>query len=331
MPCIFCASQENLTDEHIFPAFMGGGLKVRHGSCERCNREYSIAEAALKEATIPLLNLLQVKNRDGVVPNAPLNAEIRGLDMKNLQAFMDGKGEIQLLDKVAPPITVQGRQVRQGLFITKAGGDKFAERGRKRGDELIQRKVPEQVVIDANYTVNTSFAQSLEARKIAATIALTAIAYQYGHSFALSKQFDELRETRTARAVRVWIFVNEGLMSDHPRTAHEHSVICYLSAGIQKGWALVTLFGGLTYRVDLTADYTERESRKFSIFYDANLKKRVNPIVLYEEIALIGHVLSSASKFEDGDALHAQWYPIVSSFCAQKGLTVETVDVTPKA
>jgi hypothetical protein len=84
-----------------------------------------------------------------------------------------------------------------------------------------------------------------------------------------------------------------------------------------------------SYRVDLTADYTERQSRQFSIFYDANLKKRVNPIVLYDEIALMGHVLSPASKFEDGDAVHAQWYPIVSAFCAQKGLTVETVDLTP--
>ena len=283
MAYIFCGSEDNLTDEHIFPAFMGGELKVPNGSCDRCNREYGIAEAALKQATIPLLNLLQVKNRDGVVPNAPLSAQIRGLDMKNLPAFMDGKGAIQLLDKVEPTITPEGRQVRQGFFITKGGGDKFAERGRKRGDELVQQTVPEQIVIEANYTVSTSFAQTLEAHRIAAKIALTAIAYQDGTSFALSKQFDELRETQTARPMRVWIFANEGFLNDHPRSAHEHSVICYLSAGMRRGWAVVTLFGGLTYRVDLTTDYTERESRQFSIFYDANLKKRVNPIVLYDD------------------------------------------------
>ncbi len=176
--------------------------------------------------------------------------------------------------------------------------------------------------------MSTSFAQTLEAHRIAAKIALTAIAYQDGTSFALSKQFDELRETRTARPMRVWIFANEGFLSDHPRSAHEHSVICYLSAGMRRGWAVVTLFGGLTYRVDLTTDYTERESRQFSIFYDANLKKRVNPIVLYDEITLIGHVVSPASELEDGDAVHAQWYPIVSAFCVQKGLMVETIDLT---
>jgi hypothetical protein len=324
--CIFCGSKENLTDEHIFPAFMGGELKVPNGSCERCNREYSIAEAALKQATIPLLNVLQIENRDGVVPNAPLSAQILGLDLKNLPAFMDGEGEIRLKDVVKNSITAEGRNIRQGFFITKEGVDTFTERGRKRGDELIERKVPEKIVIDANYTQSTSFAFSLEARKIAAKIALAAIAYQFGISFALSAQFDGLRQMRAAKDLRVWIFANDGLMSDHPRTAHQHSVMCYLSAGMRKGWAVITLFGGLTYRVDLTADYTERESRQFSIFYDAGSKKRVNPIVLYDEMTLLGHVLSPASKFEDRDAVDAQWYPIVSAFCAQKGLIVEHLD-----
>ncbi len=79
MGCIFCASQENLTDEHVFPAFMGGELEVKSGSCNRCNGDFSDAEAALKEATRPLLNLLKIKNRYGIVPNARVNAEVRGL------------------------------------------------------------------------------------------------------------------------------------------------------------------------------------------------------------------------------------------------------------
>jgi hypothetical protein len=81
---IFCRSEEKLTDEHVFPAFMGGELEVRNGSCERCNCDFGVAEAAVKEATTPLLNLLQIENRYNVVPNAQLRAEIRGLDLKNL-------------------------------------------------------------------------------------------------------------------------------------------------------------------------------------------------------------------------------------------------------
>lgn len=325
MACIFCGSRDNLTDEHIFPAFMGGDLVVRDGSCLRCNGEYGIAEARLKQAIVPLLNLLQVKNRYGEVPNAPISAQIRGIDMKNLPAFIDGKGELQLRNKVEPTMTPEGRIVKKGFFISPEGGDKFAERARKRGDEILQHEVPEKIVVEASYTLNTAFAQTLEAHRIAAKIALAAIAYQYGTTFALSAQFDALRQTRTARAMRVWVFANEGFMSDHLRTPQEHSAICYLSAGMQRGWAVVTLFGGLTYRVDLTENYAERDSRQFSIFYDANLKKRVNPIVLYDEMTLLGHVISPSSKLEDGEAVYDQWYPVLAAFCEQKGLRVETI------
>jgi hypothetical protein len=328
MGCMFCRGQENLTSEHVFPAFMGGGLEVRNGSCKRCNGDFGVAEAALKEATTPLLNLLQIENRWGIVPKAPLNAEIRGLDLKKLQAFMDGEGEIRLLDVVKESITDDGRILRQGFFLTKEAGDKFVERARAKGLRVIEREVPHEIVIEANYTQGTQFAFSLAARKVAAKIALAALAFEYGIEFALSPQFDMLRQSRVAtgdRDLRVWIFANEGLMSAHHRTAHLHSVMCYLSTGMRRGWAVVTLFGGITYRVDVTTDYTERQSKQFSIFYDAVSKKRVYPVVLADEMTLIGQVLSPSTKFEDRDAVDAQWYPFISGFCAEKGITVERI------
>lgn len=97
---------------------------------------------------------------------------------------------------------------------------------------------------------------------------------------------------------------------------------CYLSAGMGKGWALVTLFGGISYLVIVTNAYIEKESRQFSIFYDANAKQRFTPVVLADEMTLIGHVLSPATKFEDPTAVHEQWSPILDEFCAQKGITV---------
>jgi hypothetical protein len=44
-------------------------------------------------------------------------------------------------------------------------------------------------------------------------------------------------------------------------------------------------------------------------------------------MTLVGHVrvLSPASKFEDHDAVDAQWYPIISEFCAAKGIVVERI------
>jgi hypothetical protein len=333
MSCIFCRCGDNLTDEHVFPAFMGGRLEVRRASCCKCNHIFGVAEATIKTATTPLLNLLRIKNRDGKVPNAPLRAEIQGLDLKNLPAFMDGNGEIRLLDYVNETVMDDGRTLRQGFFVTKKAGEKFAARNRAKG-KLIKRGVPKRIVIEATYAQKIVFAFSLEARKVAAKIALAAIAFKYGIPFALSPQFDVLRQVRdemdTAR-LPVRIFANENIQSAWLRTPHQHSVLCYLSAGMKKGWALVTLFGGLCYSVEVTAAYSERESRQFSIFYEADSKTRSNPILLADEMMLIGHVLSPASTFEDPLAVDAQWHKVVAAFCSRNGTVVERLADRPAA
>jgi hypothetical protein len=337
MPCIFCAANENLTDEHVFPAFMGGELEVPNGSCRRCNQEFGAAEAELKGPITPLLNLLQISNRYDVVPNAKLQTNIRGLDLKSLPAFMDGEGQINLLDVVKTSVTEDGRLLRQGFFLTKEAGNRFTQRARAKGFQVIERDVPTEIVIDATYTITLPFSFSLSARKVAAKIALAAIAHELGCPFALTSQFDSLRRARTASGppdLRVWIFANEGFVTAHVRTAHQHSVMCYLSAGMRQGWALITLFGGISYLVEVTTAYSEPRSRQFSIFYDAAKKEQVDPIVLANEMTLIGHVLSPATKFEDRDAVYEQWHPIISAFCAQKGVIVERLgdpDAGPKS
>jgi hypothetical protein len=143
MPCIFFRSEENLTDEHIFPAFMGGELEVKDGSCRRCNGEFAVLEGKLKDATAPLLHLLQIENRYGVVPNASVNAEIRGLDMKNLQGFIDVDGQVRLFDRVIDATSEDGRKLRRGFFMTEEAGDRFVQRARAKGHEVIEREVPD--------------------------------------------------------------------------------------------------------------------------------------------------------------------------------------------
>jgi len=94
---------------------------------------------------------------------------------------------------------------------------------------------------------------------------------------------------------------------------------------MQKGWAVVTLFGGICYLVAVTNNYVEKESKQFSIFYDAKTKERFTPVVLADEMTLIGHVLSPATKFEDPTAVHEQWSPILEAYCAEKGLVIEPI------
>jgi hypothetical protein len=98
----------------------------------------------------------------------------------------------------------------------------------------------------------------------------------------------------------------------------------YLSAGKKRGWVVVTLFGGLSYVVEVTPNYDERSSKLFSIFYDAALKTPLNPVVLADEIAVISEVLSRNSVFEDQDALDEQCFPL-AAYCAEAGILIERI------
>ena len=201
---------------------------VRAGSCKTCNGIFGAAESAIKDATVPLLNLLKIRNRRGRVPTS-LKIEIRGIDMKNLPGFMDGSGNIQLSDYVKDVVDDDGRMRKQGFFITKKGIDDFAARGAARGDKLIEREVPEKIVIEAEYTQETKFAFTLASRRVAAKVALASIALEYGVPFSLSPQFDGLRMSRDeadGNKLPVRIFANPNIITAWLRTPYQHSVLC---------------------------------------------------------------------------------------------------------
>jgi hypothetical protein len=159
-----------------------------------------------------------------------------------------------------------------------------------------------------------------------AKIALAAIAYELGLPVALSSDFDRLRNSRTASTVQelppVGLFCNADFMGAYARTVQQHSVMCYLSAGRKKRWALVTLFGALTYLVEVTDNYTDPESKSFSIFYDAAERKRFYPVVLANEQGLVDKVLSEATQFENREAIDEQWYPVMAAYCEQAGIPI---------
>ncbi|MBZ5701101.1 MAG: HNH endonuclease [Acidobacteriia bacterium] len=328
MACMFCRSEVDLTREHVFPAFMGGELTVPDGSCNRCNGEFGKWESAIRDSTRFLLNLLQIENRNGEVPTARVEVEIRGMDVKGLFGKREADGTISLSDVVVPDVESDGKKHRRGFFVSKASAERFIERSRARGEKTTELSMPEEIVFDASYTQTLPFIFTLEARKVAAKIALASIAYKCGVPFALSPQFDALRQVRTAKTEKempLRVFCNKTFIAAHARNAHQHSVMCYLSAGKKKGWALVTLFGGLSYVVEVTGNYEERSSRLFSIFYDAAAKKPLSPVVLADEMTIIGEVLSKNSIFEDRDAIDEQWFPILAAYCADAGIELERI------
>ena len=218
MGCMFCKPEKNLTREHVFPAFMGGELTVPDGSCQGCNGEFGKWEGTIRESTKFLLNLLQIENRKGEVPTVRVEVEIRGMDVKGLFGTREADGTISFSDVVIPSVKPDGKKHREGFFISKESAEKFVERSRARGEKTTELQVPKEIIFDATYTQRLPFVFTLEARKVAAKIALTSIAYKYGVPYALSAQFDALRNVRTAateKEMPLRVFCSKTFMAAH--------------------------------------------------------------------------------------------------------------------
>ena len=52
-------------------------------------------------------------------------------------------------------------------------------------------------------------------------------------------------------------------------------------------------------------------------------QEAVKPVLLADEMVVIGDVLSKNSVFEDQNAVDEQWFPIVAAYCADAGITIE--------
>lgn len=174
-----------------------------------------------------------------------------------------------------------------------------------------------------------AFAFLPDVRRVIAKIALAATAYRYGVDYACRPSFDCLRTSIFGRPENliVRVFANEDFAHAHLRTPQLHSVNAYLSAGMHRGWAIVSLFGGISYVVELTNIFQEEQSRQFSVCYDAGSRREFLPVVLFNEFTLIGRVLSHATQFESPVALDAQMFPIVSTYCDLRGMRVSRIEV----
>src|SRR5438477_5346792 len=72
--CLFCLRvgegyAVGFTDDHVFPAALGGNVIVKDGSCDSCNHGNSKFEQALAVELTPIRMLLQIPDRYGKVPH----------------------------------------------------------------------------------------------------------------------------------------------------------------------------------------------------------------------------------------------------------------------
>src|ERR1051325_6678735 len=79
MPCVYCGSQDDLTEEHVFPDVLGGGATVEDLVCRRCNNEFSRDfEQAFAGGFLLIRFLLGVRGRRGLVDALPAEVVVDG-------------------------------------------------------------------------------------------------------------------------------------------------------------------------------------------------------------------------------------------------------------
>jgi hypothetical protein len=320
MPCIFCRSTQDLTEEHLFPAFCGGVLTVHDASCGKCNKgKCNKFENRIAAGTRPMRNVLEIEDRYGDVPDSQVTFAFGGLVVP---AKRTGDGDILLTDYVAKALSEDGKTIKRGLFRSPETAEKFSEKARKRGERVNDVPVARDLTIEPISEQSIEFAFTPEMKQLVAKIALVGLAYRYGTEYALGSQFDKLRESIFVPTLPVHIFANPYFADNQTRTPMQHSISTYLSAGMHHGWSVITMFGGLSYLVYLTDSFHERESRSFSIHYDIGMKRECNPIVLMDEYNLIGRIQSDSTKFDSVDDADEQWFKIVEPYCKAKGLDI---------
>ena len=175
MPCIVCGTKENLTDEHLFPAFSGADLIVRDASCKKCNAQCGDFENAVAAQTETARHIFEIPNRYGLVPTAPVKVEIQGGGV-TVPGRRKPDGEVEVFDFVAKTKTDDGKNVRDGFFVSDESANKFVKRSRARGEKVEERAMPKEVVLLPTSQQTLEFAFSLETRKMAAKIALVSLA-----------------------------------------------------------------------------------------------------------------------------------------------------------
>jgi hypothetical protein len=134
--CIFCLNEFlELTDEHVFPAALGGVLVLKDSVCAVCNNGFSKFEQPLAEELAPFRLILQIPDRRGEIPQVA--ATVKTQD-KEYDARVKGDGKVQLKPIVTEVTTTEGKKEYWYKFATERQKEKLRQEAKEKGREFIE-------------------------------------------------------------------------------------------------------------------------------------------------------------------------------------------------
>ena len=210
--CIICKEDKELTDEHIVPEFLGGGL-ITKSVCKNCNDKMgNTFEGRLSNCEIfSLPNFInQVKGKSGKIPN-PLAGNKRTKEGEKVRVeFIDNKFKVKKHPEISIEETEEGdlfslsidpSDYGQAEKIIKAKIDRYypdisvnhrQKLSQKLYEDLLNSQIIESnpPIIHGSFTINFK-----DMRLLFAKIAYEIGFFHFGYDFIKEPIADRLRET----------------------------------------------------------------------------------------------------------------------------------------
>jgi hypothetical protein len=267
--CIFCLQEkEKLTDEHVFPAALGGVVVVKDSACADCNHGFSKFEQPLITELTPLRLLLKIPDRYGEVPHAAAVLKTRD---KEYAGWVKGDGSIQVKPIVTEVKLEDGRREFVHQFPTERQKERLRQEAQEKGREFVEDGPGEPIVAEVHVGGDLKFIGAPEGLRTAAKVAYVGLAFVAGSKLAVSDAFGAVRAyIRDGSGHRVSrLFVHERFLEAVQQGPHQHSVIVAARNNKKRVDAIVRLFGGICYFVALSENYGGADFNQ-TIVYDAS-------------------------------------------------------------
>jgi len=287
--CLFCLrkGEEDVrwTDEHVFPAALGGNLIVKDGSCDMCNHGNSKFEQALASELTPIRMLLQIPDRYG---NVPQTAATIITPEKAFEGRVKGDGSVVLKPLVTEEKTEKGEREFVHRFLTDAQKKKLREQANKKGEQLIEMGPGDPVTAEVHVGGELMLIGSQKGLRTVAKIAYVGLARLVGVRVAADYAFEEVRqfilEGRPEGVAR--LFTNAHYLEACQQGPHQHSITIAARRDRHRVDAIVRLFGELTYFVVLS-DHYEGADFCNTLVYDAYRGEVNGTLFAHEQAELL--------------------------------------------
>jgi hypothetical protein len=288
--CLFClrdgeAGAVSFTDEHIFPAVLGGNLVAKDGTCDKCNHGNSKFEQSLAIELTPIRMLLQIPDRYGKVPHT---AATLVTPEKTYDGRVKGDGSIVVKPIITQEENEKGQREFVHRFLNDAQKEKLREQAKKKGQQLIETGPGEPVTAEVHIGGDLMVIGSPEGLRTVAKIAYVGLAHLVGVNVAVGDAFKEVRqfilEGKPEGVTR--FFTHKRYLEACQQGPHQHSIAIAARRDRHRVDAIVRLFGELTYFVVLS-DHYDGADFCTTLVYDACRGEENDMLFAHEQAEIL--------------------------------------------